>query len=161
MSISLSILACRGVRGREAMVSALMKYFQEDQHLDGSMFIQLGQKHNENFGFSLEDGARVEVGQAAVATFETALGAVWALWQVLADPVDVFLVAGKWTEPKKDLIVGRALPIPKSHLDVKIVPKLGQKWRIVYSTKDASGVNIVAEDLLDKGELDNHAGDGY
>ncbi|KAI1772529.1 cytochrome P450 [Hypoxylon cercidicola] len=296
MGIFPNILARRGVKGRETMVSALMNYFQEGRHLDGSMFIQLGQKVNESFGLTLEDRARVEVGQVAAATFNTAPGAFWAVWQVLADPVvfedcrqevtrlvqndvdgtstidlariraecpilistlqevfrfhgtsiafrlvqedtliddqyllkkggavlmpnavihsdkslwgptvgefnhkrflkaarnestkhpvaafrgfggghilcpgrhfasteilslmalmlvrvDVLPVAGKWTEPKKDLVVGRALPIPKSRLNVKIVPKPGRKWRTVYSAEDASGVNIVAEDLLEK-----------
>ncbi|KAI0104180.1 cytochrome P450 [Nemania sp. FL0031] len=280
MGIFPNILARRGVKGREAMVSALMKYFQEDQYLDGSMFVQLGQKHSENFGFTLEDRARVEVAQVAAATFNTAPGAFWAVWQVLTDPVvfedcrqeatrlvaecpilistlqevfrfhgtsialrfvqedtlidnqyllkkggvvfmpnavihsdkslwgstvsefnnkrflrearkestkhpaaafrafggghilcpgrhfasmeilslmvlmlvrvDVFPVASKWIEPKKDLVVGRALPIPKSRVDVKIIPKPGCKWRIVYSAEDASGVDIVAEDVLAK-----------
>ncbi|OTB01949.1 hypothetical protein M426DRAFT_63139, partial [Hypoxylon sp. CI-4A] len=75
---------------------------------------------------------------------------ILSLMALMLVRVDVIPVTGKWTEPKKDLVVGRALPIPKSHLNVKIVPKPGRKWRIVYSAEDTSGVDIVAEDLLGK-----------
>ncbi|KAI1204973.1 cytochrome P450 [Annulohypoxylon truncatum] len=241
MGIFPNILARRGVEGRETMVSALMKYFQKGRHLEGSMFIQLGQKYNESFGFTLADRARVEVGQVAAAIFNTAPGAFWAVWQALADPVvfedcrqevtqlvrndadgtstiDLariraeffrfhgtsiafrlvqedtlidnqyllqkggaalmpnavvycdesarnesakhpatafrgfggghvlcpgrhFAISGKWSEPKKDLVVGKALPIPKSRLNVKFVSKPGRKWRTIHLAKDATDIS--------------------
>ncbi|ROW00033.1 hypothetical protein VPNG_08369 [Cytospora leucostoma] len=80
------ILAKESLKARERLVSEFRKYFGEDKHLEGSLFIQLRHQHNLRFGLSLEDTAHTEVGQVNASISNTVPGAFWALWQILADP---------------------------------------------------------------------------
>ncbi|KAI1172612.1 cytochrome P450 [Nemania sp. FL0916] len=82
------ILARRACKARERLVAAFIDYFGNDKHLDGgSLFVQLTTKVNDSTGLSLVDKARIEVGQVAAATFNTAPGAYWCVWAILSDPV--------------------------------------------------------------------------
>ncbi len=58
---------------------------------------------------------------------------------------DVRPVGGKCVEPKKNMVMDRACPLPKD-VDIELTPKSDQKWRIMFSDSD-QGINIVAEDL--------------
>ncbi|KAI1271853.1 cytochrome P450 [Xylaria sp. FL0933] len=83
-----NILARSACKARERLVTAFVDYFGKNKHLDGgSLFVQLTQRVNDSTGLSLEDKARIEVGQVAAATFNTAPGAYWCVWRVLSDPV--------------------------------------------------------------------------
>ncbi|KAK7754962.1 hypothetical protein SLS62_003046 [Diatrype stigma] len=81
------IFARQSLRARDIMVAEFKRYFENDWHLDGSLFIQLRQKHNRAFGINMSDTAHTEVGQVAAGVVNTAPTTFWALWQVLADPV--------------------------------------------------------------------------
>ncbi|KAI1767770.1 cytochrome P450 [Hypoxylon sp. FL1150] len=82
------ILARRACKARQRLVAAFVDYFGNDRHLDGgSLFVQLTNKVNDDTGLSLADKARIEVGQVAAATFNTAPGAYWCVWAILSDPV--------------------------------------------------------------------------
>ncbi|KAI0197465.1 cytochrome P450 [Astrocystis sublimbata] len=82
-----NILARSACKARERLVAAFVDYFGNDKHLDGgSLFVQLTTKVNDGTGLSLEDKARIEVGQVAAATFNTAPGAYWCVWAVLSNP---------------------------------------------------------------------------
>ncbi|KAK8044792.1 Cytochrome P450 [Apiospora rasikravindrae] len=59
---------------------------------------------------------------------------------------DVRPVAGEWTEPKKDMVMDRACPLPKTDVFVELLPRDDKEWRVVFSDTRA-GINIVAEDL--------------
>ncbi|KAI5922159.1 cytochrome P450 [Camillea tinctor] len=82
-----SIFARRSLQARDVMVAEFERYFQESRHEDGSLFVQLRQKHNLAFGLSISDTAHTEVGQVAAGIINTAPTAFWAAWQILADPV--------------------------------------------------------------------------
>ncbi|KAI0876406.1 cytochrome P450 [Hypoxylon argillaceum] len=83
-----NILARSACKARERLVAAFVNYFGNDKQLDGgSLFVQLTTKVNDSTGLSLEDKARVEVGQVAAATFNTAPGAYWCVWAILSNPV--------------------------------------------------------------------------
>ncbi|KAK7730587.1 hypothetical protein SLS53_008977 [Cytospora paraplurivora] len=81
------ILAKESLKARERLVTEFRKYFGENRHLDGSLFVQLRHEHNVRFGLGLEDTAHTEVGQVNASISNTVPGAFWALWQILADPV--------------------------------------------------------------------------
>ncbi|KAK2611456.1 hypothetical protein N8I77_004794 [Diaporthe amygdali] len=81
------ILAKESLKAREHLVTEFKKYFREDRHLDGSLFVQLRHEHNVRFGLGLDETAHTEVGQANASVSNTVPGAFWALWQILADPV--------------------------------------------------------------------------
>ncbi|KAI1097636.1 cytochrome P450 [Jackrogersella minutella] len=73
-----NILARRACKARQRLVAAFIDYFGNHKHLDGgSLFFT---------GLSLVDKARIEVGQVAAATFNTAPGAYWCVWAILSDP---------------------------------------------------------------------------
>ncbi|KAI1268457.1 cytochrome P450 [Xylariaceae sp. FL1019] len=83
-----NILARSACKARERLVAAFIDYFGNDKHLDGgSLFVQLTTKVNDSTGLSLEDKARIEVGQVAAATFSTAPSAYWCVWAILSNPV--------------------------------------------------------------------------
>lgn len=83
-----NIVARSACKARERLVAAFVDYFGNDKHLDGgSLFVQLTSKVNDSAGLSLEDKARIEVGQVAAATFNTAPGAYWCVWAILSDPI--------------------------------------------------------------------------
>ncbi|KAI0390071.1 cytochrome P450 [Xylariaceae sp. FL0594] len=82
------ILAKNACKARKRLVAAFVDYFGQKKYLQGgSLFLELTQKVNDKTGLSLEDKARIEVGQVAAATFNTAPGAYWCVRQVLADLV--------------------------------------------------------------------------
>ncbi|KAI1439737.1 cytochrome P450 [Annulohypoxylon stygium] len=65
-----NIFARRSVKALDVMVAELKRYFQADQHLDASLFVQLRHKHNIAFGLGINDTAHTE-----------------AAWQILSDPI--------------------------------------------------------------------------
>ncbi|ETS80403.1 hypothetical protein PFICI_07932 [Pestalotiopsis fici W106-1] len=289
------IFARQTLKTRELMVAEFDRYFEQQRHLEGSLLVQLRQKHNAAFGLD-KDSAHIEIGQVAAGIVNTAPTAFWTIWQVLSDPIvledcrrevtnlvttdahgvcvidlaqvktkcpilvstwqevlrfhgisiaariikedtlvdnqyllkkggvllipnavihsdqtlwgptadvfnhkrflkttkdeahrfpaaafrgfggghvlcpgrhfastevlailalilarcDVQPVGGKWIEPKKDNVMDRACPLPKQDLQVTLVPKSNQQWRVVFSNND-KGINIVAEDFCEKG----------
>lgn len=80
------ILAKASLKARERLVSEFKKYFEQDKHLDGSLFIKLRVEHNLRFGLGLDDSAHTEVGQVNASVSNTVPGAFWAVWQTFADP---------------------------------------------------------------------------
>ncbi|POS77356.1 hypothetical protein DHEL01_v204259 [Diaporthe helianthi] len=83
------ILAKESLKARDRLVAEFEKYFREDKHNEGSLFVQLRHKHNIHFGLNVDDTAHTEVGQVNASISNTVPGAFWALWQILADP-DVY-----------------------------------------------------------------------
>ncbi|KAI1408075.1 cytochrome P450 [Hypoxylon sp. FL1857] len=271
-----NILARSACKARQRLVAAFIDYFGNDRHLDGgSLFVQLTNKVNDSTGLSLVDKARIEVGQVAAATFNTAPGAYWCVWAVLSDPVvfkdcreevmrlvdevngthtidlarvrtecpllvstlqevmrfygtaaslrlifedtmlgdeyllkkggavlmpnamfhtdetlwgpsvgefdhtrflkagrrgsstkhpaaatemlalmalilvrvDVVPPGGEWPAAPIGLSAGRALPLPSKRVLVDFIPRAAGKWRVIFTDKDNSGVNLVAEDM--------------
>ncbi|KAI4604303.1 hypothetical protein KJ359_000437 [Pestalotiopsis sp. 9143b] len=295
MGLSPSMFARRALKTRELMVAEFDRYFEQQRHLEGSLLVQLRQKHNSAFGLD-KDSAHLEIGQVAASIVNTAPTAFWTVWQVLADPVvfedcrrevadlvttdpqgvctidlaqvrtkcpilvstwqeilrfhgssiaariikedtlvdnqyllkkggvvlipnavihsdqslwgpsagvfnhkrflkptkdeanrypaaafrgfggghvlcpgrhfastevlaflalilarfDVRPVGGKWVEPKKDSVMDRACPLPKQDVEVELVSKGNQQWRVIFSDSD-NGIDIVAEDLAVNG----------
>ncbi|KAF3013528.1 hypothetical protein E8E14_009104 [Neopestalotiopsis sp. 37M] len=296
MDVFPSLFARKALKNRALMVAEFNRYFEQQRHLEGSLLVQLRQKHNAAFGLD-QDSAHIEIGQVAAGIVNTAPTAFWTVWQVLADPVvfedcrrevaklvttdsqgvctidlaqvrtscpilvstwqevlrfhgisiaarvikedtlvddqyllrkggvvlipnavihsdqslwgpsaqvfnhkrflkagakdgadrypaaafrgfggghvlcpgrhfastevlallalilarfDVQPVGGKWVEPKKDAVMDRACPLPKKDVEVELMPKTSQQWRVIFSDND-KGINIVAEDLVDKG----------
>ncbi|KAI0178750.1 cytochrome P450 [Hypoxylon sp. FL1284] len=276
-----NIFARRSVRARDVMAAEFKRYFENNKHLDGSLLVQLRQKHNSTFGLDASDTARAEIGQvvggivlANPVVYEDCLGEVSKLVQTDLDGVctvdlarirtacpflvstwqeilrfrgistaariiqedtlvdsqyllkkggvvlmpntvihsdqslwspttgqlnhkrflkarkdgntqhpaaafrgfggghvlcpgrhfastevlallallilrfDVSPVGEKWVEPKKDMAMDRACPLPKKDVEVVLTPKSSPKWRALFSDSD-SGINIVAEDLAD------------
>ncbi|KAH9890793.1 cytochrome P450 [Xylariomycetidae sp. FL2044] len=82
-----SVFARKSLRARDLMVADLERYFQHDRHLDGSLFVQLREKHSRDFGLTMKDTAHIEIGQIAGSIVNTAPTAFWAIWQVLSDPI--------------------------------------------------------------------------
>ncbi|KAI0378527.1 cytochrome P450 [Hypomontagnella monticulosa] len=82
-----NIFARPSLKARDVMVAEFTRYFEENKHLDGSLLIQLRQKHNSAFGLDAKDTAHTEIGQVAAGIVNTAPTAFWLIWQVLADPV--------------------------------------------------------------------------
>lgn len=83
------IFAKESLKARERLIAEFKKYFQQDRHLEGSLFIRLRLEHNARFGLGIEETAHTEVGQVNASVSNTVPGAFWALWQILASP-DVF-----------------------------------------------------------------------
>ncbi|KAI8627738.1 cytochrome P450 [Xylariaceae sp. FL1651] len=84
-----NILAKSACKARERLVAAFIDYFGNDRHLDGGyLFVQLTTKVNDGTSLSLEDKARIEVGQVAAATFNTAPGAYCKEVMRLVNEVD-------------------------------------------------------------------------
>jgi len=81
------IFAKECLKARERLIKQIYKYFQEDKHLDGSLFVKLRHEHNVRFGLSLDDTAHTEIGQINASVSNTVPGAFWAFWQILANPV--------------------------------------------------------------------------
>ncbi|KAI1467618.1 cytochrome P450 [Daldinia caldariorum] len=271
-----NILARRAYKARERLVAAFIDYFGNDKHLDGgSLFVQLTNQVNDSTGLSLVDKARIEVGQVAAATFNTAPGAkevmrlvdevngthtidlarvrtecpllvstlqevmrfygtatslrliyedtmldgeyllkkggavlmpnsmfhtdetLWgpsvgefdhtrflkagrrksstkhpaaafrgfggghvlcpgrhlastemlALMALILVRVDVVPPGGEWPAAPIGLSAGRALPVPSKRVLVDFIPRAADKWRVIFTDKDNSGVNLVAEDM--------------
>ena len=71
---------------------------------------------------------------------------VLAFLALLLVRFDVRPVDGTWVEPKKNIVMDRACPLPKANVEVELVAKSNQKWRVVFSDNE-KGVDIVAEDL--------------
>lgn len=82
-----SILARRSLRACRTLIAEFDRYFNEKRHLDGSLLIQLREKHNAAFGLDTNETAHIEIGQVAGSIVNTAPTAFWIIWQVLADPV--------------------------------------------------------------------------
>ncbi|TVY84384.1 Cholesterol 7-alpha-monooxygenase [Lachnellula suecica] len=81
------IFAKKSLEARERLVKQLYKYFQQDKHLEGSLFVRLRHEHNVRFDLDLDDTAHTEIGQINASVSNTVPGAFWAFWQILADPV--------------------------------------------------------------------------
>lgn len=81
-----SILARRSLRACRTLIAEFDRYFNEKRHLDGSLLIQLREKHNAAFGLDTNETAHIEIGQVAGSIVNTAPTAFWMIWQVLADP---------------------------------------------------------------------------
>lgn len=71
---------------------------------------------------------------------------VLAFLALLLVRFDVRPVKGTWVEPKKNIVMDRACPLPKTNVEVELVAKGDRKWRVVFSDNER-GVDIVAEDL--------------
>lgn len=82
-----TILARRSLKACHALVAEFDKYFNANRHLEGSLLVQLRNKHNAAFGLDTNERAHVEIGQVTGAIVNTAPTAFWMVWQVLADPV--------------------------------------------------------------------------
>lgn len=82
-----TILARRSLMACRALVAEFHQYFKDNGHLDGSMLVQLRDKHNAAFGLDTNEKAHVEIGQVAAAIVNTAPTAFWMVWQVMSDPV--------------------------------------------------------------------------
>ncbi|KAK7932287.1 cytochrome P450 [Apiospora marii] len=81
------LFARKSLKALDTMVKEFTKYFTNDSHLDGSLMVQLREKHNAAFGLETIDAAHVEVGQVAGSIVNTAPTIFWLVWQVFADPV--------------------------------------------------------------------------
>ncbi|KAG6359000.1 hypothetical protein INS49_012520 [Diaporthe citri] len=82
-----TIFARRSLKACHALVAEFHQYFNGNGHLDGSLLVQLRNKHNAAFGLDTNERAHVEIGQVTGAIVNTAPTAFWMVWQVLADPV--------------------------------------------------------------------------
>ncbi|KAH8747644.1 cytochrome P450 [Diaporthe sp. PMI_573] len=82
-----NILARRSLKACRALIAEFDRYFNDNRHLDGSLLVQLREKHNAAFGLDNNETAHVEIGQVTGAIVNTAPTAFWLVWQVLADPV--------------------------------------------------------------------------
>lgn len=82
-----SILARRSLKACRALMTEFDRYFNDKRHLDGSLLVQLREKHNAAFGLDTKETAHVEIGQVAGAIVNTAPTVFWMVWQVLADPI--------------------------------------------------------------------------
>lgn len=82
-----AIFARKSLKALDLMVEVFTTYFKEDNHLDGSLLVQLREKHNTAFGLDTTDTAHCEVGQVAGGVVNTVPTVFWLVWQVLADPV--------------------------------------------------------------------------
>lgn len=80
------IFAKASLKARERLVAEFNKYFGQDKHLEGSLFVKLRLEHNLRFGLGLDDTAHTEVGQVNASVSNTVPGAFWAVWQTFADP---------------------------------------------------------------------------
>lgn len=81
-----SILARRSLKACRALIAEFDRYFNDKRHLDGSLLVQLREKHNAAFSLDAKETAHVEIGQVTGAIVNTAPTAFWLVWQVLADP---------------------------------------------------------------------------
>ncbi|KAI0391087.1 cytochrome P450 [Xylariaceae sp. FL0594] len=75
------------LQARDRLVCELRRYFEADHHLEASQFVQLRYEHNAEFGLSLDDTARTEIGQVAAGIVNSVPSAFWMVWQVFSDPV--------------------------------------------------------------------------
>lgn len=82
-----SIFARRSLKACHALAAEFDRYFNNKKHLDGSLTVQLREKHNAAFGLDSKETAHVELGQVQASIASTAPTAFWMLWQVLTDPV--------------------------------------------------------------------------
>ncbi|KAI0145053.1 cytochrome P450 [Xylariaceae sp. FL1272] len=80
------IFARPSLKARETLVSVLRQYFQQNRHLEASLFIRLRHQHNAAFGLDAEDTARTEIGQVAAGIVNTIPSAFWMVWQVFSNP---------------------------------------------------------------------------
>ncbi|KAI1129342.1 cytochrome P450 [Nemania abortiva] len=80
-----SLIARRSLKARESLVSILNRYLRGNHFLEGSLFLQLRQKHDHAFGLDMDDSAHVEIGQIAAGVVNTAPSAFWMVWQVFSD----------------------------------------------------------------------------
>ncbi|GAW26998.1 putative cytochrome P450 oxidoreductase [Rosellinia necatrix] len=60
-----SLTARRSLKARESLVSILNRYLRSNHFLEGSLFLQLRQKHNLTFGLGMDDSAHIEICQIA------------------------------------------------------------------------------------------------
>jgi cytochrome P450 len=81
-----TILARKSLKKCRALIAEFDRYFNDKRHLDGSLLIQLREKHNAAFGLDNNESAHVEIGQVTGAIVNTVPTAFWLVWQVLADP---------------------------------------------------------------------------
>ncbi|XDG02460.1 hypothetical protein ABKA04_002075 [Annulohypoxylon sp. FPYF3050] len=70
-----------------------------------------------------------------------------ALMALILVRVDVVPPGGEWPAAPIGLSAGRALPLPSKRVLVDFIPKAAGKWRVIFTDKDNSGVNLVAEDI--------------
>ncbi|KAJ2996336.1 hypothetical protein NUW58_g1006 [Xylaria curta] len=85
MGLFPSVIARQSLRARDTLVSVLSRYFQSNQFLEGSLFVQLRQKHDVAFGLDMDDSVHIEIGQVAAGVVNTAPSAFWMVWQVFSD----------------------------------------------------------------------------
>ncbi|PSR75499.1 cytochrome P450 [Coniella lustricola] len=81
------ILAKECLKARESLISEFREYFQQERHLEGSLFVRLRHEHNVRFGLGVEDTAHTEVGQVNASISNTVPGAFWALWEIFATSI--------------------------------------------------------------------------
>lgn len=82
-----SVLARRSLKACHTLIAEFDRYFSERKHLNGSLLVQLREKHNAAYGLDTNETAHVEIGQVTGAIVNTVPTAFWLVWQVLADPV--------------------------------------------------------------------------
>jgi hypothetical protein len=87
MDIFPNIFARKSLKACHVLVAEFNRYFQDNKHLDGSLIVQLREKHNAAFGLNTKDTAHIEIGQVAACIVNIAPTAFWLVWQVLADPI--------------------------------------------------------------------------
>ncbi|KAK2596102.1 hypothetical protein QQS21_006449 [Conoideocrella luteorostrata] len=59
---------------------------------------------------------------------------------------DVRPIGGKWVEPSKKSAMDRACPLPKTDVEIELIPKSNQAWRVVFS-EASKEVDVFAENI--------------
>ncbi|RYP39039.1 hypothetical protein DL767_002366 [Monosporascus sp. MG133] len=82
------IFARKSVEGRECLVQAFLRYFQDDHYVtEGSGAVLARMKHNTAAGMPLTDTARGEVGACMALLNNTIPGVFWLIYHIYSDPV--------------------------------------------------------------------------
>jgi cytochrome P450 len=115
-----------------------------------------GQFDHKRFLKSNKDGSRSRAPAAAFRGFgaghvlcpgrHLATNSILAFTVLLLARFDIRPVAGKWVEPKKDSIMNSSFPTPMNKVEIELVPRDSNEWRVLYSDNDKI-VKMAAEDL--------------
>ncbi|KAI1846537.1 hypothetical protein JX266_007434 [Neoarthrinium moseri] len=81
------IFARKSFKAREYMVKVWERYFDEGLYEKGSELVKARVKINEDFGISLEDTARIEIGGSQAILANTLPATFWVIYHVFSDPV--------------------------------------------------------------------------
>lgn len=80
------IFARESFRAREYMVKVWERYFEEGSYQKGSELIKARVKINNDFGISLKETARIEIGGSQAILANTLPATFWVVYHVLSDP---------------------------------------------------------------------------